>query len=274
LALTTLLAGITGNSAKSAAFLTFNTSSLGLEAYHDSSSSLHANITALIPSGSTNPPSITQYLGVHDWYTLHYFSNCSGFFAPSLTNPSILTSKMVNITCHRQFSGYHFSPHDVIQSTLLPGVSGIAETVSTATYQTATWSSLWYAGIGNLAVASFELPWTFTGRRSWLNFWIAWNYFISTVLFLSSSAMVTNTVIRVHNAKGLPGPNPWPGTFLGIMWSTTTLMGIVSALMWVQRHMESSGDCYVAETPVRVEGGEERVEEWKSETTFVEGLKT
>ena len=51
-------------------------------------------------------------------------------------------------------------------------------------------------------------------------------------------------------------------------------MGVVSALMWVQWYMERRGDCYVAKTRVRTVVGEERVEDWKSEKTFVEGLKT
>lgn len=113
---------------------------------------------------------------------MHYLRNCSGFFAPSTSNPSMLTYNKVNITCTRQFSGYPFSPHDVIQDTLLPSVKGIADTVNIATYPTATSSSLWYAGIGNLAVVAFELPWTFTGTRQWLNFWIWWNAVVSTCI--------------------------------------------------------------------------------------------
>jgi hypothetical protein len=86
--------------------------------------------------------------------------------------------------------------------------------------------------------------------------------------------MVTNTVITVHHAKGLPGPNPWPGTFLGIMWSTTTLMGAVCVLAWAQwemggRHERCCNDD--GETRVRVDAGP--VEEWKSEKTAVEGQK-
>jgi hypothetical protein len=56
---------------------------------------------------------------------------------------------------------------------------------------------------------------------------------ISAVL-LASSAMVTNIVITVRYAKGLPGPNEGSGIFLVMMWSTTTLMSVVSALMWLQ----------------------------------------
>jgi hypothetical protein len=86
-------------------------------------------------------------------------------------------------------------------------------------------------------------------------------------MFLSSSAMVTNTVITIHNAKGLPGPNPWPRTFMGIMWSTTTLMAVVCVLMWVQWLIASKHCCKEAERSVQ--GDARPVEEWKSEATFV-----
>ena len=94
-------------------------------------------------------------------------------------------------------------------------------------------------------------------------------------MLLASSAMVTNTIITVRHAKGLPGPNPGSATFLGIMWSTTTLMGVVCGLMWVQWNLEGrDGGCCEDERETRVNGNAGSVEEWKSEKTFVEGQKS
>ena len=138
-----------------------------------------------MPSDVINPPSITQYLGAHDWYTMHYFSNCSGFFAPSTSNPALLTANKINITCKRRISGYIFKFHDVIQSQLLPGVKGLADDVSTTQYMTGTWSSLWYAGIGNTVITAYTLPWNFAGQRPWLNWWGFWDAFVRYLLTLS-----------------------------------------------------------------------------------------
>jgi len=84
-------------------------------------------------------------------------------------------------------------------------------------------------------------------------------------MFLSSSAMVTNMVITVHHAKGLPGPNPGSAKFLGIMWSTTTLMAVVCVLMWVQWNMEGRRG---------TQCGAEAIEEWKDEKAVREGQKS
>jgi len=163
-------------------FSKFNTSSLGLDAYHDPAFPLHSNITALVPSGLTTPSSITRYLGAHDWYTIHYFTNCSGFYLPSPTNPSLLTTTKINSTCTRQVSGYTFKLHDAIQSQLLPNVNDLAEYVSTAQHMTSTWSSLWYAGIGNGVIGGFTLPWNFKGKRPGLNWWAFCDAFVRDFL--------------------------------------------------------------------------------------------
>jgi hypothetical protein len=175
LALTVLLSGITVNDSNAPAIAIvhslfqasslelkpqFKTSSLGLQAYHDPFAPLHTNITALVPSDLTNPFSKSKYLGACDWDRMHYLANCSGFYAPSLTNPPILTSEMVNITCTRQLSGYRFSPYEVIQSVLLPSVKGVVDEVSMAKYETSNWISLWYAGIQNLSVVLIGLSMT------------------------------------------------------------------------------------------------------------------
>jgi hypothetical protein len=89
-------------------------------------------------------------------------------------------------------------------------------------------------------------------------------------MLLSSAAMVTNTIITVHRAKGIPGPNPGSATFLGIMWSATVVMGSVCGLIGVQWGLEGRrGGC------CKEMGNEGHVdEEWKSEKTLVEGKKS
>jgi len=278
LSFVTLLTGITGNSPRSPAILTFNVSSLGLEDFHDAFSPLHANITSLIPSDITNPPSITRYLGACDWYTVHYFSNCSGFYAPSVDDPSILTSEMIDITCTRQYSGYNFNPHDVVESQLFPSVVEVAHSVSTFQYMTGTWISLWYSGMSNCAITLFTLPWNFWGQRPGINRWAWWDSFITTVMFLASSAMVTNTVITVNHAHGLPGHNPGSAGFLGVMWLTTTLMAVICAILWVRWGMEGHRSVDVCGEPIRARAHRQRsaygdmipLQRRKSDKTLVE----
>ena len=231
---------------------------------------------------------------------MHYYSNCSGFYAPSITNPSILTSTKINVTCTRQVSGYTWNLHAVIHSTLHPSVQEIADTVSTSKYQTSTSSSLWYTGLSNAVITLLELPWNFMGGRPWLHYWEWWNAFvrphpfpipihihpqrtiftdennqISTAMLLSGAAIATNQMITVHHAHGLPGPNPQSSMFLGIMWSTVVLMGLVCALTWVQWRHESArnGHCYREGCETRVSGDARSVEEWNSDNTAVDDRK-
>lgn len=145
----------------------FNVSSLGLAEYHDPTSAVGRDISALIPSEVMNPASITQYIGVKDWYSLHFLSVCSGFFAPCDSDSSILTSSQVNVTCARQASGYIFSLVDILRAGLKPNVMSLADNIDakTATCHTAPWVNLWYAGIVFIVFGIVVLPLTFSGRR-------------------------------------------------------------------------------------------------------------
>lgn len=98
---------------------------------------------------------------------------------------------------------------------------------------------------------------------------------ITTVLLMSSSAMVTNMVITVRHAKGFPGPNPGSAAFLGIMWTTTTLMGAVCGMLWVYGSLENKrSGCHGGkrvQNQADGRGSGKVAEEWKSEKTAVDG---
>jgi hypothetical protein len=87
-------------------------------AYNDPISPLYSAIISLVPTDITNPPSITRYLSIKDWYSMHYFSVCSGYYIPSGLNTSLLTSSTTNVICVRQWSGYNFSLQDTIYSNI------------------------------------------------------------------------------------------------------------------------------------------------------------
>jgi hypothetical protein len=107
--------------------------------YRNPSSELGKNITALVPPDVSNPPSITQYLGMKDRYLMHYLSVCEGYWAPDPTGTSP-TSTKVNITCTAQSSGYSFSLVTHVQNELDPIVQGLAgEVTATSSYCTAPW---------------------------------------------------------------------------------------------------------------------------------------
>jgi hypothetical protein len=133
--------------------------------YQNTSTSLHQNISTLVPSEVANPASITQYLGLKDWYTMHFFVICSGFFAPSAINPSLLTSARVNITCVRQSTGYTFSLSDILQADLKPGLRDLSKEVAdnVKSYNTAPWVHLWITGISSCFLTILVLPWKFVG---------------------------------------------------------------------------------------------------------------
>jgi hypothetical protein len=144
----------------------FNTSSLGLSDYYQSNSSLQTNVTSLIPPSVTNPTSITQYLGIKDWYSIHYLSTCSGFFQPSSENVNLLTSKKIDVVCVKQKPGYVFSISDTLRHELDPSVAAIADEVTQASYYTASWVALWLAGIIAATAEMFILlPLTWHGTR-------------------------------------------------------------------------------------------------------------
>jgi len=114
-----------------------------------------------------NPPSITRYLGVKDWYAMHYLSICSGFFQPSTINPALLTSTRVNVSCTRQVSGYTFSLSSILKTQLQLSVQELAAEVAANVkdYNTSSWVSLWYTGITTCFATILILPFTFSGTR-------------------------------------------------------------------------------------------------------------
>ena len=143
-------------------------SSLGMNEYHNpnaSTTALNSNINSLLPAGVTNPPSLTQYLGVKDWYAMHYLRTCSGFYAPSTSNPTLLTSTKTNITCTKQHLGYSLSVYASLQGDLKPSVQGLLQDIPAKSYNTAPWAALWIIGIMATIVLILLLPWTFEGVR-------------------------------------------------------------------------------------------------------------
>jgi hypothetical protein len=146
--------------------------------YHDTSSPLNQNISALVPSELSNPPSITKYLGVKDWYAMNFLSNCSGFFVPSAVDPSLLTSTKVNITCTSQSAGYIFYLDDILHGTLNPSVQDLASEMAfnVKNYNTGPWNGLWIAGIINSGLTFIAIPFTFsgTGRLNGYAFLTSW----------------------------------------------------------------------------------------------------
>lgn len=114
---------------------------------------------------------------------MHYLSNCSGFFAPSTSNTSLLSSKKINITCTRQTSGYNFTPREVVESQLKQGVRTLADDLNNDTYKTSVWVSLWYSGIGNCVLAALLLPWNFRRQANWVSSGTFWQSFVRANLF-------------------------------------------------------------------------------------------
>jgi hypothetical protein len=83
-------------------------------------------------------------------------------------------------------------------------------------------------------------------------------------MLLASSAMVTNAIITVHHAYGLPGPNPGSAPFLGMLWPTTVFMGLVCGLMFRQWKLERGGGCRNETCTTRVHSAEGLAGGWKS----------
>jgi hypothetical protein len=109
---------------------------------------------------------------------MHYLSNCSGFFAPSTSNRSLLSSNKINITCTRQISSYTFTPREVVASQLKQSVKALAGGLNNDTYKTGVWVSLWYSGIGNCVLTSLLLPWNFKRQANWVSSGTFWQSFV------------------------------------------------------------------------------------------------
>jgi len=144
---------------------------LGQADYHDLSSPLFHNISALVPSGISNPPSLTQYLGVKDWYTMHYLSNCSGFFAASTTNPSLLTATKINVTCERRGSDYTFALGATLQQDINRSIRALADEAASKAKNFSTGGPVTclFTGLSTCFATLWSIPSTFSGRRRYVN---------------------------------------------------------------------------------------------------------
>ncbi|KAE8448876.1 hypothetical protein EG329_008878 [Mollisiaceae sp. DMI_Dod_QoI] len=165
LAFHALFAGVPKDGLEAAAIITFNTSGLGLSDYYQSSSTLHTNITALVPSSVIHLSTIAQYLQIKDWYSIHYLSNCSGSFLQNSQNNNFLTSTKTNIECTHRTSGYVYTLSDVLREELNPSVVSLADEITQVSYYTAPWIALWYIGLITAVLEIFLLPLTWFGRR-------------------------------------------------------------------------------------------------------------
>ncbi|PMD57410.1 uncharacterized protein K444DRAFT_665763 [Hyaloscypha bicolor E] len=232
LSLVTILAGVRGTNT-GIPIATFNTSSLGLDAYHDPSSSLHDAVVSLIPSDVVNPPSITQYLNVKDWYIMHYFSVCSGYYIPSSSNPSVLTSSTTNITCVRRYSGYSFSLHDTITSTLSSEVIGLAEKMTAQRWSTRTAISAWYTGVSNVFLSFVALSFALWCGRAWWSETIIMSL-IAWLCFFIGSGIMTHQILSIQRLSGSGvGPNPYPGSFLALTWACSVFQFLAFCIRWL-----------------------------------------
>lgn len=71
---------------------------------------------------------MTQYLGIADWYSVHYLSTCRGYFTVD-TGTGLLTSTKTNVTCTDEAFGYVFSLKDTVASQLEASVKGLASDI-------------------------------------------------------------------------------------------------------------------------------------------------
>jgi hypothetical protein len=99
---------------------------------------------------------------------MHYFSVCSGYYIPSSSNHSVLSSSTTNITCVRRYSGYNFSLHDTVASTLPSEVISLAEKMTAQRWSTMTAINAWYTGVSNVFLSFVALSFTlWRGREGW-----------------------------------------------------------------------------------------------------------
>ncbi|PMD13350.1 hypothetical protein NA56DRAFT_651812 [Hyaloscypha hepaticicola] len=237
LALHTLLAGYNNDTLEGVAIITFNTSSLGLSDFHQSNSTLQPAVEALVPSSLTNPTSITQYLGIKDWYSSHYLSTCSGSFQPSTTNPNVLTSNKINSTCVRRNAGYAFTISNILREELHPSVVGIADEVTQASYYTASWIALWLIGIVAAVVEMFIfLPLTWYGTRR-LNGYSTLVSFISYISFQVASSLAAGHSLKAYHSKTLPSAL-YAEEFYVMSFTTMALMFVVFFLIHIEWRFE------------------------------------
>ncbi|KUJ10190.1 uncharacterized protein LY89DRAFT_787811 [Mollisia scopiformis] len=231
LAFHALFAGVSNDGLEAAAIITFNTSSLGLSDYYQVNSTFHANITALVPTSVTNPSSITQYLQIQDWYSIHYLSTCSGSFAIDPTT-NLLTSMKTNITCTNQKSGYVYTLSDILRKELPSSVASLAAEITQVSYYTAPWIALWYIGLITALIEIVILPMTWAGKRR-INGYSFLVTFISYISFQISAALTTGHSLGAYHSSTLP-PALYSSEFFAFMWPCMCCMLVVLILV----HME------------------------------------
>ena len=154
------------------------------EYYNSSTPALSENISSLLPPGVTHPPSLTQYIGVKDWYSMHYVRSCSGFFAVSSSNPSLLTPKKINITCTTQSAGYTFILNDLLRKGLNPSVQVLATDIPESRYNTRPWYSMWQVGLVTGFSALIAIPFTWAGTRRMNGACVLWSFVCHSSPFL------------------------------------------------------------------------------------------
>lgn len=137
---------------------------------------LSENINTLLPPGLINPPSLTQYLGVKDWYSMHYLRICSGFFAVSSSNSSLLTTKKINITCTSQPAGYTFNLNDLLRKGLNLGVQALADDIPESRFDTEPYYAMWQVGQVTGIVALTMIPSTWAGTRRANGYCVLWSF--------------------------------------------------------------------------------------------------
>jgi hypothetical protein len=234
LAFLTLLSGI-GGSIENAAIITFNTTSLGLSDYLETNSTLNLNVTALVPPTVTDPASVSQYLGIKDWYSIHYLSTCSGYWERNADG--LVNSKRVNITCVPQSSGYSYKISDVLRQGLHPSVLGIADEVTQATEYTAPWIALLYVGLILAILEMFVvLPLAWSGKMR-VNQYNAHLAFFSYLCLNISSSIATNHSKVAYNTTTGP-PALYAAEFFALTWAAMALMVIVCILGHIEWRFE------------------------------------
>jgi len=232
LSLVTLVTQLPGNKNHPLVIATFNTSYFGLAEYHDRSSPLNQNISALVPFAGINSPSITRYLGIKDWYSMSYLSTCSGYYASSRANPRLLSTSKVNVTCSKQSLGYTFSLSKILQNDIEGSAEGVVREASVKfkDYKTKTWVSLWIVGVITAFVDVLLLPFAWDGTNR-LNMYTFLSALIScSSLFISASLVTSATIPIARDDLGTHSTK-----FRELIWISATFMlatYLLAAIEW------------------------------------------
>jgi hypothetical protein len=115
-------------------------------------------------------------------YTLH---TCSGFFAISSSNSSLLNPKKINITCTAQAAGYTFILNDLLREELNPSVQALADNIPEVRYNTRPWYSVWQVGQVTGIMVAVAIPFTWAGTRRLNGYYVLWSLVYSFFPFHS-----------------------------------------------------------------------------------------